>query len=177
MTPVTYSFISYPSLQNNYTFSGTVTTDGVIGPLSATDVIAWTWTISNGVNSDTESGTNLDAAALVGLSASATELLVDGNIGEVVFQGPPNTYLQYGAVLNSYNAAILGGIRAWSATTTNASLGGDPWVIAQVTAPITYTFISCLALIRLRGHLPEGGYDGQNGIKEDWATRTATIHG
>jgi hypothetical protein len=34
-----------------------------------------------------------------------------------------------------------------------------------------------LTLIRFRGHFPKGGYDVQNGIKQDRTARTATIHG
>jgi hypothetical protein len=133
-TPITYTFISYAPLQNGYTLSGTVTTDGTIGALTDANITAWTWTITNGVNSDTESGTSLLGSNSVGLSASATELLVNGDLGEVVFQGPPNTYLEYAPHLQNYDAAILGGIRAWSSTTTNTSLGGNPWVIAQTSS-------------------------------------------
>ena len=32
-------------------------------------------------------------------------------------------------------------------------------------------------LIRFRGHLPKGGYDGQNGIKQARTTGTTTVHG
>jgi hypothetical protein len=32
-----------------------------------------------------------------------------------------------------------------------------------------------VSLIRFRGHLPKGGYDGQNGIKESQQTRATTI--
>lgn len=32
-----------------------------------------------------------------------------------------------------------------------------------------------LCLIRFRGHLPRGGYDGTHGIKHDWPTGAATV--
>ena len=34
-----------------------------------------------------------------------------------------------------------------------------------------------MSLIRFRGHVPKGGYDVQNGIKEDRQTGAATVHG
>ena len=33
-----------------------------------------------------------------------------------------------------------------------------------------------LSLIRFGGHLPRGGYDGQNGIKQGGTTGTTTVH-
>ena len=35
----------------------------------------------------------------------------------------------------------------------------------------------CLSLIRFRGHLPKGGYCGQNGIKQSGATGTPAVQG
>src|SRR5258708_14394933 len=34
-----------------------------------------------------------------------------------------------------------------------------------------------MGLIRSRGHLPKGGYDGQNGIKQRRTTGATTVHG
>ena len=34
-----------------------------------------------------------------------------------------------------------------------------------------------LSLIQFGGHLPKGGYDGQNGITQSGETRAATVHG
>jgi hypothetical protein len=131
---ITYSFMSYPSLQSGYYLYGTITTNGKIGPLAGTDVVAWTWTITDGTNTDTESGTAL-APTTAGLVASAAQLTVGGGTGQVVFQGPTNVYLEYSRSLNNYDAAILGGLRAWIAVTTPTSLGGDPWIIARVATP------------------------------------------
>lgn len=36
--------------------------------------------------------------------------------------------------------------------------------------------ISTMSLIRFRGHLPEGGYDGQNGIRQVGATAPPAVH-
>ena len=123
---VTYNFVSYEHFQNGYTLSGAITTDGTLGPIQGTNVTAWTWTITNGVHTDTQSGTHLEPTT-TGLSATSTELSVDLTVGQVVFQGPANTYLEYATHLNSYNAAILGGVRAWASTSLSA---GDRMVIA-----------------------------------------------
>ena len=36
-------------------------------------------------------------------------------------------------------------------------------------------FMQQLGLIRFGGHLPRGGYDGQNGIKQGGTTGTTTV--
>jgi hypothetical protein len=114
----TYNFVSYPSLQNGYTLSGTIITNGTFGPLTGADVVSWTWTITDGVNTDSQSGANLDPGT-VGLEATPTQLLVGGSSGQVVFQGPPNVYLEYARGLKNYDAAILGGLRASGCDSTS----------------------------------------------------------
>ena len=43
---ITYAIENYPADQEGYTFSGTITTDGVIGGLASSDIVSWSWTIS-----------------------------------------------------------------------------------------------------------------------------------
>ena len=73
-----YDIVDYPGLENGWTVSGTITTDGTIGTLSASNITAWSWTLTNGGTTDTWSSTvtgSLYAADQVsGLTATATEL-------------------------------------------------------------------------------------------------------
>jgi hypothetical protein len=46
-----YRFVSYPSLQNGYELTGTITTNGQLGTLAYSDVLDATFTASNGVES------------------------------------------------------------------------------------------------------------------------------
>jgi hypothetical protein len=41
---------------------------------------------------------------------------------------------------------------------------------------VTRMAITPVSLIRFGGHFPKGGYDVQNGIKQDGQTCTATVH-
>ena len=50
----------------------------------------------------------------------------------------------------------------------------DLSLVALVVLPVSLWRVG---LIRFRGHFPKGGYDVQNGIKEDGATTTAAVHG
>ncbi len=45
---ITYNLESYLPLQNGYTLSGTITTDGTIGTLTSSDITAWSFTITQG---------------------------------------------------------------------------------------------------------------------------------
>jgi hypothetical protein len=38
---ITYAFQNYPADQQRATLSGTITTDGAIGTLAATDILSW----------------------------------------------------------------------------------------------------------------------------------------
>jgi LPXTG-motif cell wall-anchored protein len=46
--PITYDFVDYPALQNGYTVSGTIVTDGHTGTLLSSDVTSWSLTVSQG---------------------------------------------------------------------------------------------------------------------------------
>jgi hypothetical protein len=46
--PITYDWVDYPPLENGYTVSGTITTDGNTGTLAASDITSWTLQISQG---------------------------------------------------------------------------------------------------------------------------------
>jgi len=74
-----YSIQNNPDLQNGWTLSGTITTDGTIGSIQSSNIMAWTWTITKGVNSFTASSTDPGADAEVmnsGITATAAGLLL-----------------------------------------------------------------------------------------------------
>ena len=41
---ITYSILNSPELQNGWTLSGTITTDGTIGQIQGSNILSWTWT-------------------------------------------------------------------------------------------------------------------------------------
>jgi len=43
---IVYQIQIYADLQNGYTLSGTITTDGTIGTLTSADVTAWSFSVS-----------------------------------------------------------------------------------------------------------------------------------
>jgi hypothetical protein len=45
--PIIYSIQNYPPEQNGHTLSGTITTDGQIGPLAGSDITSWSVTFDD----------------------------------------------------------------------------------------------------------------------------------
>jgi hypothetical protein len=73
---ITYNIQNYASLQNGYTLSGTITTDGNLGTLTGFDITAWSYTVTLGSTVvDNETSLTPEAfAAARNLMATATSL-------------------------------------------------------------------------------------------------------
>ncbi len=74
---ITYDIVNYPDLQNGWTLSGTITTDGTQGPIQASDITAWTWTVSMAEVSQTYRSTDPGAVIeIVDIVANGGLLMV-----------------------------------------------------------------------------------------------------
>ncbi len=59
---ITYDLEINPYLTNGWTLSGTITTDGALGPLQSPDILSWSWTATKfGVGSVSANSTDIDA--------------------------------------------------------------------------------------------------------------------
>jgi hypothetical protein len=139
---VTYTIQNYPADQNGHTVSGTITTDGHIGPLTEADITSWTVTFDN-----TFTFRSTDAGAATGVlgdvQATSTSItlgasLVTNSLTLGLSPNPPMlvTFILwdrpvpvppglYQAVQNNHVPFSL----LWNEVTQ--TLGGhDPWVIA-----------------------------------------------
>jgi hypothetical protein len=81
--PITYQIVNYPTYQDGYTITGTITTDGDLGVISVSDILSWQWTVSSVHASSTdESGLNDTYGGIVSpptFTASETDLtLISG---------------------------------------------------------------------------------------------------
>ena len=80
--------------------------------------------------------------------------------------------LGYPSVLSGKPVALLGvAAGAIGAIKSLEQLRGVCSHIGAIALPLP-----ALSLIRFGGHLPRGGYDGQNGIKQGGTTGTTTVH-
>ena len=100
---ITYNIQAYPEYQAGSELSGTITTDGKLGVLTNSDIIAWNYTLIapyyEYIPPDYESGTGANVVA-IGLVASPTELTLSipssgSNQFYLAPAGPPSLGIDY----------------------------------------------------------------------------------
>ena len=109
---VIYNVIDYPTLQNGYTVTGTITTDGTIGAIGPNDITNWDVTISlNGVTDITfnRNSPNAGITFAEGVTATATSItvpqssflgfrsIVNGAFCDIDWPGPDRSFSTYNA--------------------------------------------------------------------------------
>jgi len=155
---ITYNIADYPANEGNNSISGTIITDGTIGPLSAANILGGTLSISEGngqvISGPATFGDPMDleattTALLLG-PASDSMFSIDNTTpsdqswtARVIYSNNPGGG-QYDGVLDAKPPAILSLLLFGSnpVPTTPGSIGANPsWVIATVPEP------SALALL------------------------------
>jgi hypothetical protein len=143
---ITYSLQNYAADQNGSTLTGSITTDGNLGTLTAADIVAWTWTVLPPVGAPfTQSSGPGIGTTIENLIATDTQLLLpespnehseiflgngDSGSGLLVYRREENNgVFLYGA------QPSLPGTGFW--LTDNPGMGGtDPWVIGVAAASV-----------------------------------------
>jgi hypothetical protein len=156
--PITYDLNNYSSLQNGWTLSGSITTDGAIGDIGAAAIISWHYTISKGVTSFSASSESGGYAQVTHVTATPTELLLYAPNGFTYNQlwligsytDPLASFLLYDRD-NTGEAPEQDFYRqydrpgySWSSYSQDSSilpLGGNPWVMATVPEPASITLL------------------------------------
>jgi hypothetical protein len=72
---IIYNLIDYPADQNGWSISGTITTDGMTGYLTSNDILAWTWTATDGTSTISRSSPG-SLFEVVGLLATPQSLSI-----------------------------------------------------------------------------------------------------
>ena len=112
-----YELQSVPT--DGWTLSGTITTDGTIGTIQATNILSWTWTISGGGSSVTVSSTDPGAAVAIsgfdligaapGITSTGATLLVPGG-NYIRMSNPDATPWYYNNIDQWHWQVILPGV-------------------------------------------------------------------
>jgi PEP-CTERM motif len=139
---IIYPIQNYSADQNGATLSGSITTDGTIGPLAISDILSWTWTItpSGGApftyaSGDLGAGIHLEGTVV----ASPSEITISAvgiENGIVLFDTlngvPQLNYFRTPA--SGFYDGETDHLAIWS--TPDPAMGGhDPWIIAALTVP------------------------------------------
>ncbi len=144
---ITYSIQNYAADQAGSTLTGSITTDGNLGTLTAADIVAWTWTVTppsgprltlSGVTSTVSLLIATDQQLLLPIgenNAIPSEFFLVGPVGSSTAQ------LEYfrpsvGQGDSIYSAAN-GNLTSAYWITDNPEMGGtDPWVVGVAASPV-----------------------------------------
>jgi hypothetical protein len=135
---ITYNIVNYPELQNGYTVSGTITTDGQTGTITTADITSWDVSVLlSGVIQLNFTPTNSTASAL--LTATTTALTnpttPPPQVLEFLDSSLPSTYIIWvGPSSSFYQSANFGASLWFSEWPTNG-------VIAASAVPEPSSFI------------------------------------
>ncbi|WP_165223306.1 PEP-CTERM sorting domain-containing protein [Aquisphaera insulae] len=154
---ITYNILDFPAYQNGFAVTGTITTDGTIGNLTAGNITSWSVTVSQAGYSETftsnDSGANVviedslvatpTALYLPPTSSYATQNLLE------LLSAPQGAHLiDEIHWSNSLTPFYLGSFNfaptAWN--TTPDAFRGANWVIATVPEPSSLALFSVAIL-------------------------------
>jgi hypothetical protein len=135
--PIIYSIQNYPPEQNGHTLSGTITTDGQIGPLAGSDITSWSVTFDD-TSTFTGSGVLLQGVVQATSTSITLPAAPSNSVANLLFLVSPAGDLEWerpaGSTSGIYAASHEPLLQLWN--TKPATLGGtDPWVLAAVPEP------------------------------------------
>jgi sugar lactone lactonase YvrE len=162
---ITYNLVSDPSIQNGFSLTGTITTNGNLGTLAYSDILSASFMASKGNDTYTTTLAR-EVYGLTNLIATSTQLSLpishrvnaapDLKIGGAGFDTPQlqYDYFQYnnGAIYSGYNCVVDHPTTLTVLWNTHPSidpmrLDGEPWLIATaVPEPSSLVLLGAVAL-------------------------------
>jgi hypothetical protein len=77
---ITYELVNNPAYQSGWTLSGSITTDGTLGSISAADITSWTWTATDPDNTFgvtiTSTSPTASVSEAIGIEATSAALTI-----------------------------------------------------------------------------------------------------
>jgi hypothetical protein len=104
---ITYNIVPYPSLQNGFSLSGSITTDGAIGLLSPTDIVSWSFEISKDGVVDDNTGTTINGPVGLIATPTALALLRPTDFPSLLALNQPTTFQLIGAGLSDVGSDLI----------------------------------------------------------------------
>ena len=136
---LTYSLTNFASLQNGWTVSGSITTDGTIGSLSSSNITSWDYTATDGVSTFT--GASTTSGAFINnfreIGATSTSFYVQGQTGAfmLVADAGYSSLIAWDYNGNTYSGQAPAGTNKWNTNPSGQYVGGK-WTIASRPAPV-----------------------------------------
>ena len=136
---LTYSLTNFAGLQNGWTVSGSITTDGTIGSLLQSNITSWNYTATNGVSTftgaSTTSGAFINSFRLIG--ATSTSFYVQGQTGAFMLVADANysNLINWDYNLNTYNGQAPAPSNKWNSNPSGQYVD-NKWSIASRPGPV-----------------------------------------
>src|SRR5271166_5187606 len=132
---ITYDISNNQFTQNaQNTLSGTITTDGALGPLQSTDILSWSWTFSSGGFPVSANSTDFDAQPI-----ATTNIGVTATLGNINMPSPPPPGVEYSLVLGTSTAELTYVSEANNTATFSVAVSltgvGNLWEATFTTTP------------------------------------------
>ena len=154
---IVYNFVDYKELQNGYTLTGTITTDGTTGgtfSLSSPHILGWSWTATKGLDTFSVSSTDAGAGAYGTVSVSANSInMIDGATA-TFNNGMGGNELDYYLSGDDTFMGWHGSVEQWEAvgSPTLAPFAANGYAIATVPEPATWAALVGLGATGIVGY-------------------------
>ena len=166
-SPITYALVNNAADQGGLTLSGSITTDGTIGALGASNITAWSWSFTNGLGNVLASSAGGAAEDAVNVTATEDAILLpqlgayfvlnlgDGNKG-LYWAGDPPFEFEPGfgeparRVFRQFdNPADQTLVDSWNSALTSTPSG--QWIVAQaVPEPTAAALLGLGSLVLIK---------------------------
>ena len=133
---IIYNLVNDPVDQQGYTLSGTITTDGALGPISGDDFVAWTFTISgfgtSGTFSSTDQGAVADFSATSTVATTTSIMITE--FSNLTKGSDEEINLVWSPSIQGY-AGSVDSVTGWSANPLSG-FQGSTWTIATAASAV-----------------------------------------
>jgi hypothetical protein len=149
--PITYNLVNYPTEQNGWTLSGTITTDGTLGIIQIESFQAATWTITKGDESYTSVAELEIPNTAIDILATSTDLRLHPTLDTTMLALSSNanfTLIEW--TKGFYIGETPEWVEAWESPSSPSAFVQNHYIIAStVPEPSTLALLSASALCLL----------------------------
>ena len=136
---ITYDLVNHPSIQNDYTLTGSITTDGTLGGLAGSNIVSWLFSVTNGTDTYSNSSTTGSLFLFMNVTATSSGFLLEAS-GQLQLGAGNETNVLWlrdtNPVYSAYTPDVLETRTLWYDGPTSYPVDGSNWIVATATANV-----------------------------------------